>query len=226
MSEKIEINVNNLKKHLESLADVMTYSNISELFKAHNVNSLHDYWKKRREEIIKDMDDYFVENSSYNLQTAKNLPEYIDHINKYEFLLENYMLFSKDDARKILVRLRECEYQKIQIYGKNKDDYANMKYDFVSWLIFLDYCALFSGNNRKDLTVDESSLGHHLNKLDYLLGCLCAIESLNLSDEYSFEDLCYIVWFILFQSGFGNDFVYYVEEYISEHKKFSNTSSM
>lgn len=217
MSEKIKIDVDVIRRHFESLSPSTSYSDIDRLFSDTNVSSLHEYWDARRKEIAKNMPYYYVANSSYNLHTAENLPAYIDHIEKYEYLLKRVMFFSDNDTRKILRKLRACEYQKILIYDAgNKHGHFSTNYDFISWLIFLDYCVLFSGNSTDDLTVDESPSGHHLSKLDYLLGCLCAIESVDLSKDYSFEDLCYIVYYLLAQFGLY-DYGYYVERYISEH---------
>lgn len=219
MSEKIEIDVDAIKKHLGSLAPSLTDSNMLELFSNNNVSSLHEYWGVRRKEIAENMSDYFVVNSSYNLHTAENLPAYIDHIEKYEYFLKRIMLFSDDDAREILRKLRICEYKKTLIYDtKNKHDCSNTDHDLISWLIFLDYCALFSGNGSKDLTVDESASGHHLEKLDYLLGCLFAMENARLSQEDSFETLFYNVSYLLLQFGFDGNYEYYVKQYATEHE--------
>mgnify|MGYP004702351937 CR=1 FL=1 len=218
MREKIEIDVDAIKKHLGSLAPSTAYSDVASLFSNYNVNSLHEYWAKRCEKISKDMSDYFVVNSSYNSHTTENFPAYIDHIEKYEYFLKKIMLFSDDDARKILRKLRICEYKKTLIYDtKNNHDCSNTDYDFISWLIFLDYGALFSGNGSKDLTVDESASGHHLEKLDYLLGCLFAMENARLSQEDSFETLFYNVSYLLLQFGFDGNYAYYVKQYAAEH---------
>lgn len=209
MSEKVEDMI--IKNHLDNLAPTpMSGNEIDMLLFINHVNSLHSYWEMRSIELLNHLDEWINQNLYENI--SENDPiiaqKYVD------FLRKKLNIINDHDIMLILNNFEEYNLELKKIYNHSKLlDISNL----TSYIIFIDFCTLFSKQSSTYLIVTNNSNDvSQLTMLDYFLGCVHLLEYVDIYNEADFNKICIQIYGLLKDHISDDTFGKYAIRYASE----------